>query len=61
MLKDLLSEHSLKRRGRYNPAYVVSLIRKNDACLKDNAYILWTLLTNEVWFQTFFSASAATI
>lgn len=57
MLKDLLSEQSLKRRGLYNPAYVTSLIRKNDAGLEDDAYILWTLLTNEIWFETFFSSS----
>jgi asparagine synthase (glutamine-hydrolysing) len=57
MVKDLLSEHSLKERGLYNPAYVAELIQKNDSGQEDNAYILWTLLTNEIWFRTFFSSS----
>ena len=59
MVHDLLSEQALKRRGLYNAAYVAQLIRENDTGLKDNAYILWTLLTNEIWFQTFFSTSAS--
>ena len=59
MVHDLLSEQTLKRRGLYNAAYVAQLIRENDTGLKDNAYILWTLLTNEIWFQTFFSTSAS--
>ncbi|MGA7521116.1 MAG: asparagine synthase (glutamine-hydrolyzing) [Acidobacteriaceae bacterium] len=57
MIGDLLSEQSLKNRGLYNPAYVRDLIRKNDAGIEDNAYVLWTLLTNEIWFRTFFSGS----
>jgi asparagine synthase (glutamine-hydrolysing) len=61
MVHDLLSEQSLKQRGLYNAAYVADLIRKNDAGLEDNAYILWTLLTNEIWFRTFFSTSASQV
>lgn len=57
MLRELLSEQSLKQRGLYDPAYVTALMRRNDSGLEDNAYILWTLLTNEIWFRTFFSAS----
>ena len=55
MLRDLLSESSLKDRGLYDPKYVAELIRDNDAGLQDHAHILWTLLTNEIWFRTFFS------
>jgi asparagine synthase (glutamine-hydrolysing) len=54
MVRDLLSESSVKARGIYNHSYVSELIDKNDKGVEDNAYILWTLLTNEIWFRTFF-------
>jgi asparagine synthase (glutamine-hydrolysing) len=54
MVRDLLSEESVKARGLYNPQYVSGLIEKDQRGLEDNAHILWTLLTNEVWFRTFF-------
>jgi asparagine synthase (glutamine-hydrolysing) len=55
MVHDLLSESSLKARGLYNSSYVAQLIEKNDAGIEDNAHILWTLLTLELWRRTFFS------
>jgi asparagine synthase (glutamine-hydrolysing) len=54
MVADLLSEQSLRRRGLYNPAYVAGLIARDKQGLEDNAYQIWTLLTNEIWFRTFF-------
>ncbi len=51
---DLLSEESIKRRGLYNPKYVRQLVSNDRAGKEDNAHILWTLLTNELWFRTFF-------
>jgi hypothetical protein len=55
MVHDLLSESSLKDRGLYDSRYVAQLIEKNDAGIEDNAHILWTLLTHELWHRTFFS------
>jgi asparagine synthase (glutamine-hydrolysing) len=55
MVHDLLSESSLNNRGLYNSRYVAQLIEKNDAGIEDNAHILWTLLTHELWHRTFFS------
>jgi asparagine synthase (glutamine-hydrolysing) len=55
MVHDLLSESSLKDRGHYDSGYVAQLIEKNDAGIEDNAHILWTLLTHELWHRTFFS------
>ena len=48
----------MKNRGLYKPEYVAGLIRNNDTGLEDNAHIIWTLLTNEIWFRTFFSNSS---
>jgi asparagine synthase (glutamine-hydrolysing) len=54
MVADLLSEQSLKARGLYDPAYVSGLITRDKSGLEDNSYQIWTLLTNEIWFRTFF-------
>ncbi len=54
MVADLLSEDSLRKRGLYDPAYVAGLIARDKQGIEDNAYLIWTLLTNEIWFRTFF-------
>jgi asparagine synthase (glutamine-hydrolysing) len=54
MVGDLLSEQSLRNRGLYDPAYVAGLIARDKSGLEDNSYQIWTLLTNEIWFRTFF-------
>ena len=54
MVADLLSEQSVRSRGLYDPAYVAGLIARDRQGLEDNAYQIWTLLTNEIWFRTFF-------
>jgi asparagine synthase (glutamine-hydrolysing) len=57
MVSDLLSYESLKKRGLYEPAYVAQLIARDRAGLEDNSHVIWTLLTNEVWFRVFFDAA----
>jgi asparagine synthase (glutamine-hydrolysing) len=54
MIGDMLSEQSLRARGLYDPAYVAGLIARDKQGLEDNAYQIWTLLTTEIWFRTFF-------
>jgi len=54
MIADLLSEQSLRSRGLYDPAYVAGLIARDKSGLEDNSHQIWTLLTNEIWFRTFF-------
>ena len=54
MVDDLLSETTLKSRGLYNSKYVAKLIENDRKGLEDNAHIIWTLLTTEMWFRTFF-------
>jgi hypothetical protein len=57
MVSDLLSYESLKKRGLYNPSYVAKLIAQDRAGQEDNSHVIWTLLTNEVWFRVFFETS----
>jgi asparagine synthase (glutamine-hydrolysing) len=54
LVSDLLSEQSLRARGLYDPKYVAGLVARDKQGLEDNAYQIWTLLTNEIWFRTFF-------
>jgi len=54
MVGDLLSEQALRARGLYDPTYVAGLITRDKQRLEDNSYQIWTLLTNEIWFRTFF-------
>ncbi len=54
MVAELLSESALRSRGLYDPAYVSGLIARDKSGQEDNSYQIWTLLTNEIWFRTFF-------
>ena len=54
MVDDYLSSESLKKRNLYNPKFVERLIKYDRNGREDNAHIIWTLLTNEIWFRTFF-------
>lgn len=56
MVDDLLSETSLKRRGFYAPAAVRALIDQDRRGQEDHGMVLWTLLTTELWFRTFFDS-----
>lgn len=55
MVQDLLSEESLKKRGVYEPQYVHNLIVENEQGRVDNSQIIWRLITNELWYRTFFN------
>jgi asparagine synthase (glutamine-hydrolysing) len=54
MVDDLLSESAVRARGLYDSAFVTALVARDRQGLEDNAYLIWTLLTNEIWFRTFF-------
>jgi asparagine synthase (glutamine-hydrolysing) len=55
MVDDLLSAESVRARGLYRSEYIRTLIENDRKGIEDNAHVLWTLLTNEIWFRTFFS------
>ncbi len=54
MVNDYLLSESLKKRNLYNQNYVKRLIELDREGKEDNSHIIWTLLTNEIWFRTFF-------
>jgi len=54
MVDDYLSFESLRKRGLYNPEYVRLKIKLDREGKEDNAYLIWQLLTTELWFRTFF-------
>ncbi|MGB2869669.1 MAG: asparagine synthase (glutamine-hydrolyzing) [Bacteroidota bacterium] len=54
MVDDLLSEESLRKRGLYQSEYVSNVIQSDRKGIEDNSQLIWTLLTNEIWFRTFF-------
>lgn len=53
VLNDLLSPSRLAARGLFDPPVVQDLIAKNSTNKADHAYLLFALLTLEVWMQTF--------
>ena len=53
MIDDLLNPMSLKQRGFYNPDKVWNLIQNDRKGREDNAQLIWTILSNEIWFRTF--------
>jgi len=58
MVADLLSPASLRARGLYDPREVERLVSADRKGHEDNAHVIWTLLTNEVWFRAFFGPNA---
>jgi asparagine synthase (glutamine-hydrolysing) len=54
MVNDLLCEQSIKARGLYDPNFISRLIARDRQGLEDNSYLIWTFLTHELWFRTFF-------
>lgn len=54
MVNDYLSPASLQKRGIYNSKYVMEKIQNDKNGKEDNALLIWTLLCNEIWINTFF-------
>lgn len=55
MVRDFLSEETIKKRGLYNYKFIAKAIDDDRKGKEDNAHLIWTLLTNEIWFRTFFT------
>jgi asparagine synthase (glutamine-hydrolysing) len=53
MIGDLLSVETLRRRGYFNPAYVWRLIEENASGRHDYNYLIYTLLTFELWCRIY--------
>ena len=53
MIDDLLNPVALKERGLYNGDTVWELIQNDRKGKEDNAQLIWTILSREIWFRTF--------
>ncbi|HEX8199279.1 MAG TPA: asparagine synthase (glutamine-hydrolyzing) [Isosphaeraceae bacterium] len=59
MVGDLVSEANVRRRGLFRPEAVARLRREVDRGSGDHAYLLWMLLTLELWQRAFLDAAPA--
>ncbi len=59
LVDDLLSESSLKARSFYHPPAVRALIESDRRGVEDHGMVIWSLLTTEIWFRTFFEGKGA--
>ena len=57
MIDDLLSEQNLKRRGFFNPTYVRRIIQENAAGRNDYNYLIYILLSFELWARNYLDGS----
>lgn len=53
LVADCLSETRLRQRGLFEPAAVQRILAENDANRADHAYLIYSLLSLELWMQTF--------
>ena len=56
-VRDLLSPHTIQRRGYFNPAYVQNLLNQHEAGSADHGALLWGLLSVELWHRIFLDSS----
>ena len=50
---DLLSPYQVGKRGFFNPQYVQQLIQENASGRSDYSYLIYALLSFEIWYQAF--------
>jgi asparagine synthase (glutamine-hydrolysing) len=53
MIGDLLSEQSVKQRGYFDPKYVTKLIQENASGQHDYNYLIYILLSFELWCRVY--------
>lgn len=53
MVDDVLSFSALRNRGLFNAKTVRQLIESDRKGQEDNAMLIWSILTREMWFRTF--------
>lgn len=53
MVGDLLSEKRVRERGLFRPDAVARIVAENQTGMRDHTLSLWSMLTLELWQQTF--------
>jgi len=59
MVRDILSAPSVKARGLYDHRHVTRLIENDARGFEDHSLTIWMLLTNELWFRTFWPSGVS--
>jgi len=54
MVRDLLSEKSIKERGFFKPKIIREIIKENISGQIDASYLILSMLAIEIWFSNFF-------
>jgi asparagine synthase (glutamine-hydrolysing) len=57
LMRDLLSEQTLRKRGLFDGAFVHTLIKQHVAGYADHATELWGLMSLEMWMRSFLDVS----
>ena len=57
-VRDLLSPAALRRRGLFDPVYVQKLFDEHESRQADHGYLLWGLLSVELWHRVFLDTPA---
>src|SRR6266404_309724 len=57
MIADLLCEANIRKRGFFDPAYVRRLIRENGEGFHDHNYLIYVLLSFELWCRVYLDRS----
>ena len=60
LLRDVLSEQSLRHRGLFDPSAVLRLIEDNEAGRSDSSYLLFSLMCIEIWCRGFIDKANST-
>lgn len=53
LLRSLFSPEAVRKRGLFDSSAVTRVIAQNDAGKVDHSYLIYALLTLEIWMQTF--------
>lgn len=56
MVRDLLSEKRVRERGLFRHQAVARILEENQSGARDHTLFIWSLLTLELWQQTFIDA-----
>lgn len=59
MIDDLLHPTAMRSAALYDPRFVAELVARDRAGLEDNAHVIWTILSTEIWFRAHFEGGSA--
>lgn len=61
LMRELLNEQNLQKRGFFNPRYVNRLIQQHVRGYADHATELWGLMSFEMWLRVYIDPSFSSL